>query len=43
MKRVAKKLTAILASYLAGEVAFFLLEAAWLNKVRCPGGRPSVS
>ena len=23
--------------------AFFLLEAAWLNEVRCPGGRPSVS
>ena len=22
---------------------FFLLEAAWLNEVRCPGGRPSVS
>ena len=23
--------------------SFFLLEAAWLNEVRCPGGRPSVS
>ena len=22
---------------------FFLLEAAWLNEIRCPGGRPSVS
>ena len=22
---------------------FFWLDAAWLNEVRCPGGRPSVS
>ena len=22
---------------------FFLLDAAWLNEGRCPGGRPSVS
>ena len=22
---------------------FFCLDAAWLNEVRCPGGRPSVS
>ena len=22
---------------------FFCLEAAWLNGIRCPGGRPSVS
>ena len=25
------------------QAVFFWLEAAWLNEVRCPGGRPSVS
>ena len=26
-----------------GKLLFFYLDAAWLNKGRCPGGRPSVS
>ena len=25
------------------DIAFFCLDAAWLNEGRCPGGRPSVS
>ena len=25
------------------QIFFFLLDAAWLNQVRCPGGRPSVN
>ena len=25
------------------KIAFFFLDAAWLNEGRCPGGRPSVS
>ena len=33
----------IKSSWEESEWQFFLLEAAWLNEVRCPGGRPSVS